>query len=271
MKKITTTLFAVLVIVSLAVPVMAEPEKIVREVKEVITGGKQVNEKFGVEAGVCPKTNVKGEVHSCMRCHVEKSMKLKEVLPFEELDLPNGQSHMVIENDETVGLFDVRGIDGYVSERLEDFLRYLYTNHPKVTKIVMEIQSPGGSLFDAYKTSGIVKLWKSKGFTFETRVHGFAASAGFYLFCLGDVRLANPHSEGMWHELRTFKMFSLETPSSSEEQSRILRHLQDNANSLIASICKLTKEEVDEKIKKKEWWMTGMEMFELGIATGLLK
>jgi ATP-dependent protease ClpP protease subunit len=33
----------------------------------------------------------------------------------------------------------------------------------------------------------------------------------------------------------------------------------------------MSKEEIDDRIRKKEWWMTGAEAVKLGFADGLIK
>ena len=117
-----------------------------------------------------------------------------------------------------------------------------------------------------------MRYWMAKGKIIETRCHGFAMSAGFLIFSSGSKghRLVSQSAEFMWHELLTFKMFAIETPSSTEEQSRILRHLQDTGNEWLSSVSNMTKEEIDDAIHKKEYWLRGSEMVEKGFADGFL-
>ena len=75
----------------------------------------------------------------------------------------------------------------------------------------------------------------------------------------------------MWHELLSFEMFGkVSTPSDKEEEARVLRFLQDTRNEWLSQHCKLTKKELDEKIRKREFWMTGEQAIEYGFADGRL-
>ena len=134
----------------------------------------------------------------------------------------------------------------------------------------MEIHSPGGSLFNAQRIVGLMDDYKHWGGKITTKVNGFAASAGFYVFMNGDDRLVSPTAQLMWHELYTFSFFKISEPSDSEDEARVLRHLQDTVNQWIADRSHLTKDEVDAMVKKKELWVNGLQALENGFATGLI-
>ena len=114
--------------------------------------------------------------------------------------------------------------------------------------------------------------WQEQGNIIETRVYGYCASAGFLIFASGTKgnRFVAPQAELMWHELQTFEFFNQSTPSSKEEEARVLRHLQDTANSWLAEVSNLTKQQVDELVKYKELWITGVQAVEYGFADALL-
>ena len=68
----------------------------------------------------------------------------------------------------------------------------------------------------------------------------------------------------MWHELQTFKMFDFGDVAGKEDEAERLRYFQDNINGWLSERSKMTKEEIDEKIHKQEWWMTGEQTLEYG-------
>jgi ATP-dependent Clp protease protease subunit len=121
---------------------------------------------------------------------------------------------------------------------------------------------------------GIIQDWESakEGRIVETRCNGFAASAGFLVFVAGTkgYRFASQTTNIMWHELRNFSMMKISTPASSEEEARILKHLQSTADEYIESRGKLSKEDIHEKIKNKEFWITGKQALEYGFVDKLL-
>jgi ATP-dependent protease ClpP protease subunit len=258
MKRYFFVLFMIFALVGLTTNVFSEPEVKKEEIK--------------MKGGMCPITQVSGKIDDCMECHLPKTFKIKESLPFEDWEMPNYSSSMIIEDNKPVGKFKIYGsVGGSDPRNLDEFFIYLDMNHKEVKKMVIEIHSPGGSLFEGYKTIGVMKYWRSKGYKIETRVHGFAASAAFFIFCGGDTRLVSPEAELMWHELITFAMFDVSGPADKEDQAAVLRHLQDTANTMLSEVSNMTKDEIDQKIRKKEYWMNGRQAFEDGFATGILE
>jgi len=222
------------------------------------------------DAGVCPVTKIKGSAFECFRCHVTGSFKIREQDPFATWDLPLAAMKMTMINEEPVCTYSVTGvIHGEIGASLNKMFEYLSAYHPEVTKVNINIHSGGGSLFGGYQAFSVLRSWSPK-FEITTMVHGFAASAAFYIFCGGEERLVGKSSQLMWHSLKVFKMFDVATPDSREEEARILRHLQDCANTIISELSTLTKEEVDKMIKNKELWVGADKAVEYGFATGYL-
>lgn len=223
----------------------------------------------GLSPGVCPETNLTGDVHECTFCHAMNSdgkFVIKEFDLDSVLNYPNGRTKIRQVNGQKVGFFSYDSmVDDETCDLLEDSL--FYFDRHKVDKIVINIFSGGGSIFAGWKTKALMDQFKAKGYIIETHVRGFAASAAFVIFANGSQghRVAAKHSELMWHELWTFKMLSLDTPSSSEEESRVLRHLQDNMRNFLASVSNMSKEELENSVKNgKELWITGKEAMEQG-------
>jgi len=207
----------------------------------------------------CPFTKMQ---EKCLYCHTVPSFALKEVAPDATLSYPNSNTKIIGK----VGYYFLEDID---ADRVRAFFEYISWHD--VDHIVIEIQSPGGSLFNAWRIVGLMDYWKSKGYVIETRVHGFAASAGFLIFANGSLghRFASKTCELMWHELTTFKFFAIEGPSDKEDEARTLRHLQTTANTWLAARSKLSAEEWDKRIRKKEWWCNGKQAKdEYGLSDG---
>ena len=196
----------------------------------------------------------------CLFCHTMPNNKLMEADQDEEYEYPN--SNIIIRDG--VGYYSLKDI---ISNQVWEFFDYL--RHHKINKAVIEIMSPGGALFDAWT---IVSYMDKFNGTVETRVRSFAASAGCLIFVGGDIgkRFVDATATLMWHELYTFKFLSIDTPSSTEDQAIILRKLQDTTNGWLADRTKLTKEEIDEKVKRKEFWIDGREAVEYGFADALI-
>lgn len=217
----------------------------------------------------CPKTLLEDTL-MCARCHTFPSWKVKEAKPDEVLDYPN--TRLRIRNE--MAFYTMRSvIDESEIETLSDTLDYLKYQHPEVTTLKFDILSGGGSMFDGWQL--ISMLERKKGnLKIQTEVQGFAASAAFLLFLAGEERATYDYAILMWHEVWTFRMFSLDTVSSSEEKARMMRFFQNNAHTFILSKAKSDKldaKKLNERVAgEKQYWMTGKEALDIGFATKLL-
>jgi len=214
----------------------------------------------------CPTAKISDQ-GKCFSCHTVPSFEVKESDPDALMDYPNSDTKIRMVDGEKRGFLLIEGISDRAAEQAFDYFKKHGIKH-----IVIEIHSPGGSLFGAARIVGMMRYYQSQGVIVETRTHGFAASAGFYILANGSKghRYVNSHSELMWHEVISFSMFSVESPSDKEEAARVLRHLQDTTNTRLSEVSNMTKEEVDAKIKKREFWMTGTESINYGFADKFL-
>lgn len=212
---------------------------------------------------VCPTTLMSKE---CLDCHTIPSFKLKEEAPDAQYVYPNGNTHIV----GNVGWFTMWQP---TDENTQKFFRYINW-HTEITHVIFEIHSPGGALFDAWKMVGLMLEWEKgkPGRIVETRVYGLAASAGSLVFMAGTPghRFVSPNAELMFHELLQFQRWVIESPSDKEDAAKVLRHLQDNLNGFIAERSNIKREDLDKLMRKKEYWLTGKDAVEVGIASGII-
>ncbi|KIX11025.1 ATP-dependent Clp protease proteolytic subunit [Dethiosulfatarculus sandiegensis] len=216
----------------------------------------------------CPKTLM---VKDCLKCHVIPTFELKEKKAHAERSYPNEHTSIIELKGTQMGYYMLKGeVERKTSEEVRQYFEYL--DHLTIRKAIVEVQSPGGSLFEGWRIHGIMEHYKSKGMIVETRCYGWAASAGFIIFVSGSRghRLVSPQAELMWHELKSFKMFDVSSPADKEDEAEVLRHLQNTANTWLASVSRLTKDELDKSVHKKELWLNGKEAIEQGFADGAL-
>lgn len=218
-----------------------------------------------VVQSICPKTLIKDN-YRCADCHVVikdgsgYKYGIKEVDPNAVYILPYNTK--IIDGKLRYYLDIVR------SGPFEEFLHYAYT-HPEFGKhLLMEVDTFGGSVFQAWRIKALIVEAEKRGYTIETRTRGVALSAGFIIFVSGTIghRSVDPNAEFMMHELWGIEWPKIATPASKEEEARTFRHLQDNINKWIASRGDMTKEEIDTKLKFKEAWLTGEEMLRWNFA-----
>lgn len=216
---------------------------------------------------VCPKTKMSDR---CLDCHVIPDFRLKEIRPDAHLDYPTGVIILNYGQPKAQGYFELTDISNQSANQIKNYFRYLERH--KINYAVIELFSPGGNLFAGWKIKGLIDEWKTSGRICETVTHGIAASAGAIVFAAGSegYRKMNTRAELMFHELTSFKLIDISTPSDKEDEARILRHLQDTITSWLAKRAKLSKEELDTRMKKKEFWINGIEAKEIGFADKLI-
>lgn len=142
-----------------------------------------------------------------------------------------------------------------------DFAKVLeYFSSHRVKKVIIEIHSPGGSLFEVWRIVSLMEEYENK-IEYETRVNGIAGSGGFLVFLMGNKRLTSKHATFMWHNKKS--------PVISNEANKFF---DDATNKFVASRTGMTLEEVQEKIQNgnKEWYFGAKEAISLGVATGYI-
>jgi ATP-dependent protease ClpP protease subunit len=140
----------------------------------------------------------------------------------------------------------------------------------KITKpdiLRIHLFSFGGSAFDAMAMIGLIEEIQKNGTIIEMRAKGLAASAGLILLVSGTPghRYLDKNSMVMFHELQSLTM-RIDTPTSKEEEARVLRKIQDKVSRYISSKTKMSFNELSEKIRSKELWYDAEEAIAVGFA-----
>lgn len=218
-------------------------------------------------ASICPKTRM-ADNQKCLLCHT-RDWRLIEIPWDAHLVYPTAQLRFLRNSSESISeaLYVMISVS---SQTLEDILRFC--NEHNVKKLRIDIQCFGGSAFEMWRFVGLLNEWKNIGGIVRTEVRGFAGSAAFLIFAAGTKgeRFVSPTAELMWHEVQVMDTQGITTPSDTEEKGRIFRHFQDTAHKYLSSVSKLTKDELDEKVRHREFWMSGKQAFEYGFADGLI-
>ncbi len=252
MKRILTVL---LVLVACTFVNVYAEEEMTEDTKSIEPSAlKEVAELVGA----CP---TKGLVKGCLECHKTPSFKIKYNYPNSNIRIHESAT------GKKLGYYTLRDIYG---NGVKDAFKFIEEHGIKY--MIIEVQSPGGSMMEALKIISLIDFYRNKGFIIETRCHGFAASAGFMIFAAGNSghRLVSPTALLMWHEVQLLSRLEISNPSKTADKAFILRFFQDNANVWLSTRCNLSKEEIDKKVYKSEWWLTGREALKYGIADSFL-
>ena len=221
------------------------------------------------EKSICPKTKI-SDNNQCMRCHTEPDWKVKESEPWSHLELPGFSDDVRVVDGSTLYL----RITGIQSDHAVRFFNYVYA-HPQFKKVIIEVQSAGGGIFDGWRIVGHIEEARARGIEIETRCYSYELSFGFVIFAAGDIgkRFVSPTAELMTHELWSMTMFDFKSPSKNEDEAEVFRHLQDTINNWLITRCtnpEMTKEKLDNLIRHKDYWINGKETVELGFADGFI-
>ena len=139
-------------------------------------------------------------------------------------------------------------------------------------KLIIDLFSYGGSVFEAMGMVGLIEEQELKGITVEVRGRGIIASAGLIIMMAGTpgYRFIDRNAFVMFHEMWKFKFLQVESVSDEEQSAKISRKIQDAINRFITKNTKITQEELSQRIIKKELWCTASEAVELGFADAII-
>lgn len=260
--KTTLTIFCTVVLAFGLTFAIGEPGSFFEEEAAPEGIGAEEKDKSG---GVCPETKVHGKLLDCLHCHMAPDWKVERVDPLREYDLAGGDP--LIREGQVVGYYridspssDHHGLNTFF-EKAKDY--------PDIKRIIIEIHSPGGSVFNAWRIVNTIEMWKDR-FEIETQLRGLAASAGFLMLQAGEKRVVSPYAELMWHEIRSFVMFDSKTPAKLKDEAEEYGHLQRTANLYVLRRAEITEDEINEMINKKNQWLNGRQAYKLGFADELL-
>jgi len=125
--------------------------------------------------------------------------------------------------------------------------------------IVLFINTPGGSLFDAM---GLVDAISASTTPVYTVNLAMCASAGFPVFIAGKKRFAMPHSTFLMHDGSMVAMNS--TAKTKDLVDFLCGEYEEMVKQHVLDYTKINSETYDEKYRK-EWWLLAHEAKECGI------
>lgn len=169
------------------------------------------------------------------------------------------------------GIYEENGAINLYLEHMDYSMLWKNLQVIKITKpklLRIHLFSFGGSVFDAMAMIGLIEEIQRNGTVVEIRAKGLAASAGLILLVSGTpgYRYLDKNAMVMFHELQSFTFLKVETPTSKEDEAKVLRKIQDKVNRYITSKSKLSFEELCGKIKSKEVWYDAEEAVAIGLA-----
>ncbi len=153
---------------------------------------------------------------------------------------------------------------GSVRSAMEMIGEWARTDEPDPeSPFTIEITSPGGSVFDGLALFDYVKDLRAKGYVFHTFGTGLIASMATVLLQMGDKRILGKNSWFMIHELSDFIVGNL---SEIEDGAKVAKRINWNLIELLAERSTLTPKQIEQRSKRKDWYLTAQEAVDLGFA-----
>lgn len=128
-------------------------------------------------------------------------------------------------------------------------------------EIKIVFNSPGGSVMDGLALFDYIQTIKSAGTPIETSVLGQAASMAGVLLQAGDTRVMGQNAYMLIHEVSAGAIGSM---SEIEDSAKFTRRMQDRLLKILAERSTLTKDEIQERWERKDWWLDSDEALALG-------
>jgi ATP-dependent protease ClpP protease subunit len=136
--------------------------------------------------------------------------------------------------------------------------------YKKLSKLVIYINSGGGSAFDGLGVCDVILAAQKDGFYITTEANGLVASAAVPIFAVAQKRISSPGTIFMIHEASLFKFITDEKRSDLVAQTKMIDLLEGRYNQLISSRSKLSVDELKEKSRDITWF-TAEQALEWGL------
>jgi ATP-dependent protease ClpP protease subunit len=148
-----------------------------------------------------------------------------------------------------------------------DFIKL--RDYTDVRDVFININSPGGSAFDALSISDLIDRKEAEGFIITAIATGIVASAAVPIFAVCDNRIVSDGAMFMVHEVQLWKR-GVESASDIIIQGIMLTQLQERYADLMAANSNLSAKEWLVKMKGTTWF-TAKDAIKWGLVKRTVK
>jgi ATP-dependent protease ClpP protease subunit len=150
--------------------------------------------------------------------------------------------------------------DNFVSDAREK-IRKALSRGGAGCELVIDINSPGGSVFSGLDLFGYIREVSSKGHKVTTIASGYCASMGGVLIQAGDVRAIRKDSYLHLHEAGSM---SAGKAADLLDEAQLLVRLTEQMVRIYAERTKMPYQAIYDRITRQEWWLSAEEALEAG-------
>lgn len=134
--------------------------------------------------------------------------------------------------------------------------------------IALDIDSPGGSIFDGLHLFDYIRAMQSRGHVIDTTAYGMAASMAGVLLQVGNTRRLSMNSALLIHEAQFIAYGSF---GSVMDEVELVKMLHERILDIFATRAKeakgsraMTKAQIKRRWHRKDWWLSAEEAEKYG-------
>jgi ATP-dependent Clp protease protease subunit len=135
-------------------------------------------------------------------------------------------------------------------------------------EMTLIINTPGGSMVDGFALYDFLEELKTRGHHLTIKAVGMAASMGGILLQVADRRVLGAHSFLMIHELQAG--LAEVRLSEFEDTTKLFKRFQDKALDILSSRSTLSRTQIKNRWKRKDFWLDAEEAVRHGFADEIL-
>jgi|SRR3989304_6175777 len=160
-------------------------------------------------------------------------------------------------------------LHGEVSEDLahKTTKELLYLSSISTNPIKIILNSVGGEVYHGLLIFDTIESLVKEGIEVTVEARGLAASMGALLLQAGSKRTATKHTRILIHEVSSV---CYGKTSEIQDESVEIKKLNDLLRDIIADRTHKTKEEIDDKCKRKDVWFSAEEALEWGLIDSIV-
>lgn len=134
--------------------------------------------------------------------------------------------------------------------------------------ITIRFTSPGGNVMDGFALYDVILAIRSQGIVVTTIALGTCASMAAVLLQSGTYRLVGPNAWVLVHEISSGAIGKI---SEMQDEVDLCNRLNAQVITILGERSNITKEMMEERAKRRDWWLNSRECVDLKLADNIYK
>lgn len=197
-----------------------------------------------------------------LEAQIRKELAQAELAELELAAKQDGERDRLVKTGRIRYLYVNGVIGGQGQDAWMDALRHWGERDPGLP-VTIDINTPGGSVIDGLAMYDLIQRLRKQGAHVTTRVLGAGFSMGAVLLQAGTERIVTPRSKLLIHEGSN----ELKGSRAEIQDTQVIWDtLLDDILDIFAERSKLSRRQIVNRWKRKDWYITAEEAVKLGFA-----